>query len=101
MLMRDPPLPGGIIRRKCLQPLESKVTEAVTGLGVSRNTLSMLLYGRLGISPEMAIRFSQAFQGGEPGKLVASADAARSLACAEAPGQDRGAQNCNRLATKG
>ena len=41
------------------------VTEAAKGLGVSRNTLSMLLNGRLGISPEMAIRLSQGF-GGSP-----------------------------------
>ncbi len=32
---------------------------------MSRNTFSMLLNGRLGISPEMAIRLSQAF-GGSP-----------------------------------
>ena len=37
----------------------------VEGLAVSRNTLSLLLNGRLGISPEMAIRLSQAF-GGSP-----------------------------------
>ena len=41
------------------------VTEAAKGLGVSRNTLSMLLNGRLKISPEMAIRLSQGF-GGNP-----------------------------------
>ena len=41
------------------------MTEAAKGLAVSRNTLSMLLNGRLGISPEMAIRLSQAF-GGSP-----------------------------------
>ena len=41
------------------------VTEATKGLAVSRDTLSMLLIGRLGISPEMAIRLSQAF-GGSP-----------------------------------
>ena len=41
------------------------MTEAAKGLAVSRNTLSMLLNGRLGISPEMAIRLSEAF-GGSP-----------------------------------
>ena len=41
------------------------MTEAAKGLAVSRNTLSMLLNGRIGISPEMAIRLSQAF-GGSP-----------------------------------
>ena len=65
MLMHNPPHPGEFIRRKCLEPLGLTVTEAAKGLAVSRNTLSMLLNGRLGISPEMAIRLSQAF-GGSP-----------------------------------
>ena len=41
------------------------MTEAAKGLAVSRNTLSMLLNARIGISPEMAIRLSQGF-GGSP-----------------------------------
>lgn len=65
MLMHDPPHPGALIRRQCLEPLGLTVTEAAQGLAVSRNTLSMLLNGQLGISPEMAIRLSQAF-GGSP-----------------------------------
>ena len=65
MLMHDPPHPGAFIRRQCLEPLGLTVTEAARGLSVSRNTLSMLLNGRIGISPEMAIRLSQAF-GGSP-----------------------------------
>ena len=65
MLMHDPPHPGAFIRRQCLEPLGLTVTEAAKGLAVSRNTLSLLLNGRIGISPEMAIRLSQAF-GGSP-----------------------------------
>ena len=65
MLMHDPPHPGALIRRQCLEPLGLTVTEAAKGLAVSRSTLSMLLNGRLGISPEMAIRLSEAF-GGSP-----------------------------------
>ena len=65
MLMHDPPHPGEVIKRQCLEPLGLTVTAAAKGLGVSRNTLSMLLNGRLGISPEMAIRLSQGF-GGSP-----------------------------------
>ena len=64
MLMHNPPHPGEVIKRQCLQPLGLTVTEAAQGLAVSRNTLSMLLNGRIGISPEMAIRLSQAFGGG-------------------------------------
>ena len=65
MLMHNPPHPGEVVRRQCLQPLGLTVTQAAKGLAVSRNTLSMLLNGRIGISPEMAIRLSQAF-GGNP-----------------------------------
>ena len=65
MLMHDPPHPGQVIKRQCLEPLGLTVTEAAEGLGVSRNTLSMLINGRLGISPEMAIRLSSGF-GGSP-----------------------------------
>ena len=54
MPMKNPTHPGAFIKRQCLEPLNLTVTEAANGLGVSRNTLSMLINGRLGISPEMA-----------------------------------------------
>ena len=65
MLMYNPPHPGDVVRRQCLEPLGLTVTEAAKGLGVSRNTLSMLLNGRMKVSTEMAIRLSQGF-GGSP-----------------------------------
>lgn len=65
MAMKNPTHPGVFVKRQCLEPLNLSVTEAAKGLGVSRNTLSMLINGRLGISPEMAIRLSKAF-GGSP-----------------------------------
>jgi len=65
MAMHNPPHPGEVIRRQCLEPLGLSVTAAAGGLGVSRNTLSMLLNGRAGISPDMAIRLSKGF-GGSP-----------------------------------
>jgi len=37
------------------------VTRAAEALGVTRKTLSAILNGRAGISPEMAIRLSKAF----------------------------------------
>ena len=61
MQMYDPPHPGEIIRELCLEPLELSVTEAAEALGVSRKTLSTILNGRAGISPEMALRLSKAF----------------------------------------
>ncbi len=61
MLMYNPPHPGEVIKELCLEPLGISVTAAAKGLGVSRKTLSALLNGRSGVSPEMAIRLSIAF----------------------------------------
>jgi len=61
MRMHNPPHPGEILRSLCLEPLGLTVTQAAEGLGVSRKTLSAILNGRAGISPEMAVRLSIAF----------------------------------------
>ena len=59
--MHNPPHPGEILRELCIDPLDLSITEAAEGLGVSRKTLSAILNGRAGISPEMALRLSMAF----------------------------------------
>jgi addiction module HigA family antidote len=59
--MHNPPHPGEIIKELCLEPLELTITDAAKGLGVSRKTLSSIINGKAGISPEMAIRLSIAF----------------------------------------
>lgn len=61
MQMYNPPHPGEIIKELCLEPLDLTVTRAAEALGVSRKTLSAILNGHAGISPEMAIRLSIAF----------------------------------------
>lgn len=61
MLMHNPPHPGEILKELCIEPLGLTVTDAAKALGVSRKTLSTVLNGRGGISPEMAIRLSIAF----------------------------------------
>ena len=61
MRMHNPPHPGEIIKTLCLEPLGLTVTQAAEGLGVSRKTLSAILNGRAGVSPEMAVRLSIAF----------------------------------------
>jgi antitoxin HigA-1 len=61
MKMHNPPHPGQVLQKLCLEPLSLTVTEAARGLGVSRKTLSAILNGRAGISPEMAVRLSIAF----------------------------------------
>lgn len=59
--MHNPPHPGEILRDLCLEPLGLSVTDAAKAWGVSRKTLSALLNGRAGVSPEMAVRLSSAF----------------------------------------
>ena len=61
MLMHNPPHPGAVIKELCIEPLGLSVTEAAKALGVSRKTLSSILNGKAGISPEMAVRLSIAF----------------------------------------
>jgi addiction module HigA family antidote len=59
--MHNPPHPGEILRDLCLAPLGLSVSDAAKALRVSRKTLSEILNGRAGISPEMAIRLAIAF----------------------------------------
>ena len=61
MMMRNRPHPGEIIRKLCFEPLALSVRSAAEALGVSRKTLSSIINGRSGISPEMAVRLSIAF----------------------------------------
>ena len=61
MRMHNPPHPGEILKSLCLEPLGLTITDAAAALGVSRKTLSSILNGRAGISPEMAVRLSMAF----------------------------------------
>ncbi len=61
MLMHNPPHPGEVIKELCLEPLGITITAAAKALGVSRKTLSAIVNGNAGISPEMAIRLSIAF----------------------------------------
>ena len=61
MAMVNPPHPGGIVKRECLEPLGLSVTRAAEGLGVSRQALSELVNEKTPVSVEMAIRLSKAF----------------------------------------
>jgi len=63
MPMKNPPHPGQIILAECIEPLGITITEAARALGVTRTTLSELVNGKRGISPEMAVRLSQVFGG--------------------------------------
>jgi addiction module HigA family antidote len=70
MRMHNPLHPGEIIKCLCLEPLGLTVTQAAEALGVNRKTLSAILNGRAGISPEMAVRLSIAFDTTSEGWLT-------------------------------
>lgn len=73
MTMKNPPHPGVVVLQECIQPLGLTITEAAQALGVTRNTLSELVNGKRGISPEMAVRLSKVFGGREDGWLLQQA----------------------------
>lgn len=59
--MHNPPHPGGIVRRQCLEPLGLSVSRASEGLGVTKEELCDLISESTGISVEIAVRLSKAF----------------------------------------
>jgi addiction module HigA family antidote len=73
MIMKNPPHPGGVVLRQCVEPFDMSITDAAAALGVTRNTLSELVNGKRGISPEMAVRISLVFGGTEEGWLAQQA----------------------------
>lgn len=56
-----PTRPGEFVRTWILEPLELDLSEAARILGVRRATLSDLVNGKAGLSPEMALRIEKAF----------------------------------------
>lgn len=73
MPMKNPPHPGAIVLEECVEPLGLSITAAAAALGVTRNTLSELVNGRRGISPEMAVRLEKVFGGSAESWLVQQA----------------------------
>jgi len=73
MNMKNPPHPGLVVLQECIEPTGLTITDAAAALGVTRNTLSELVNGKRGISPEMAVRISQVFGGTEVGWLIQQA----------------------------
>ena len=71
--MKNPPHPGGLVLRQCIEPLGLSITQSAAALGVTRTTLSELVNEKRGISPEMAVRLAKVFGGTEEGWLVQQA----------------------------
>ena len=70
MRMKNPPHPGNVILHDCIEPLGLTITDAAAALHVTRTTLSELVNGKRGISPEMAMRLEQVFGGSAESWLV-------------------------------
>ena len=73
MTMKDPPHPGVVVFEECIEPMGLTITNAAQALGVTRNTLSELVNGKRGISPEMAVRLEKVFGGTVEGWFVQQA----------------------------
>lgn len=63
MPMKNPPHPGSFVLRQCIEPMGLTITQVAAALGVTRTSLSELVNGKRGISPEMAVRLSKVFGG--------------------------------------
>ncbi|MGO1427049.1 MAG: HigA family addiction module antitoxin [Halomonas sp.] len=59
MTMHNPPHPGEFIREVYLEPFDISSRQLASSLGGSPSTLSRLLKGGSGISPEMSLRLSK------------------------------------------
>ncbi|WP_411733399.1 HigA family addiction module antitoxin [Paeniglutamicibacter sp.] len=69
-MMKNPPHPGGIIREDVFAELGLTVSDAALRLGVARVTLSRVVNGRAGISPNLAVRLELAGTGTARGWLA-------------------------------
>jgi antitoxin HigA-1 len=61
MAMKNPPHPGGFIRRNFIEAHNLTVAAAAAILGVARPSLSNLLNEKVDLSPIMALRIEKAF----------------------------------------
>jgi addiction module HigA family antidote len=60
MEMKNPAHPGLLVK-DCLADLGLSVAEAARSLGITRQQLYRVINGTCGVTPEMALRFEQAF----------------------------------------
>ena len=61
MRMYNPPHPGEILSEFWLNPLGLSIHETATRLNVTDNTVVEMVNGKIGISPEMALRLELVF----------------------------------------
>ena len=63
--MHDPPHPGAVLK-EALSELPITVTDFAAHIGVARSTVTRILAGQMGISPDMSVRLSEAFGENQP-----------------------------------
>lgn len=56
---REPTHPGELLREEVLPALKTSMKDAAADLGVTRQTLHNLLSGKVGVTPEMALRLGK------------------------------------------
>ena len=59
MSMHNPPHPGEFIKEIYLAPYDLSIRSLAENLGVASSTLTRIISGQSGISPEMALRLSK------------------------------------------
>ena len=60
MEMTNPAHPGLLVK-ECVADLGISVAEAAAALGITRQQLHRIISGTSGVTPDMALRFEQAF----------------------------------------
>ncbi len=60
MDMFNPPQPGEILLEECIKPMGFSISAFALKIGTSRKNLSEIVNGKMGISPEMALKLSKA-----------------------------------------
>ena len=60
--MHNPPHPGKVLKELYIDGLDLKIVDAARALDISRQNLSMIVNGHVGISPDMALRLGKAFR---------------------------------------
>ena len=60
MAMHNPLHPGHFIKETYLNPYDMSIRNLAESLGVSASTLTRVVNGQSGVSPEMALRLSKA-----------------------------------------
>jgi addiction module HigA family antidote len=59
-MMKNHPHPGEVLREDVLRPLGLEVTDVARRLGMSRTSMSRVIHGHAGISPDLAVRLERA-----------------------------------------